>query len=161
MKIGTTMSLCAGIFALSAFTALGATSDFHGAKMVKAGNYAFTLRSESWKAREAELSWGQRGDSKNWWLASLRGRYRGAHIVIPASAYRDLYDVRAAEVVRSTRGTVLVVTGGDGDHAYKARLWFKKGVIFERTVRDGRSPDGYFERTTYKFERPVQAEETD
>lgn len=89
-------------------------------------------------------------------IRTFQLKLNGNNVVIPQSAFADLYDIKQAKVWSGKAGIFLRVAGGDASASYEATFKIvpsrmKKHLyqVVERTLRQGEFPTEVWERTTY------------
>ncbi len=75
-------------------------------------------------------------------------------IILPASSFSDLCDIRSLKIKKIDKGFEVTIKGGDAGSSYTAILSFVDKKIVKRRVFASETPNNAWEETIYKSEFP-------
>lgn len=84
--------------------------------------------------RRAAAQWDPKFYAPKSWVENLVINVNGSNIFMPLSAFRDLFDLREAEVRLEEKTGVLLVRGGDASESYWAEIGFDTENVTRRRL---------------------------
>ncbi len=87
-------------------------------------------------------------------ITDLKVIYGGERVILPASSFTDLCDLRVAKLRKIKQGFKIDIKGGDAGTAYSAVLIFEGNKLIRRKVVVLEAPSNAWEETVYHSEFP-------